>query len=286
MFFLIFFPVCTVDIFHRMVRLRKRLHYAVICDRDRRVSPFISPLDQPGSVRDAIHIAHLCVAVQFHPFHRAGVSPSDTEITALLDPQHRHNRQFPVERVHRRTPFQFQKDARFDRAGQFRHFFIFHENLHADRVGEICDREHEDRTFIADLSAVHVLNPSADHHISQLLFDPCDLNALLIEIAAVKDIRIRRTAASAVVVFPPPETAESPLASVEFFFPGSALDLLSGFFSVLRRGLPGLLSLFFRLVSICGRFRRFVVSLSQALPDLRMGKNAAHLFFHFPLRVF
>ena len=51
-----------------MIGIGKTLYHAVICDGDGAMSPFISTFYDIFSFRDAVHITHFGMAVQFHTF--------------------------------------------------------------------------------------------------------------------------------------------------------------------------------------------------------------------------
>ena len=285
--FLIFLPVGAVNVFHRMVCLRKRLDHAVVRDGNGGMSPLVGALYQLRCVGDAVHIAHLRMAVQLHTFLRAGIPAAFAEITALFDPEHGHDRQLPVKGIHRRASFQLHKSPRLHRRRKFRYFFVFQEDLDADGICEICDRKHKDRTLIPDLPFVHALDSSADHHIADLITDPGDLHAFLIEIPAIEDVRVGRAVTPAVVEFPP------------FGASGKSFSALSLEFSVRRLGrfVPGVFgtfSGFFRPVlrTFAGRSAVLfpaggILPLSgEPLTDPGTRKDTADFFLDLPLGIF
>ncbi len=56
-----------------MVGIRERLHITVIRNGNGFMAPFHGSSDNIFHFRDAVHITHFCMAVEFHPFLRAGV---------------------------------------------------------------------------------------------------------------------------------------------------------------------------------------------------------------------
>ena len=215
MLLLVFFPVGAVDIFHRMVRLGKRLDDTVIRNGNGRMPPFVGTPDQLRRVGDSVHIAHLRMTVEFHPLHRAGISSSDAEIAALFDSHDGHDRQLAVKGIHRRAAFQLHKSSRLYRRGQLRNLLVFQKNFHADGIRKIRDREHENCSLVPDFPLIHALNFSADHNIPDFLPDSCNLHAFLVKVAAVDHIRIERTAILSIVEPTSPEAAGASLVPVK-----------------------------------------------------------------------
>ena len=79
----------TVSFLHCMVGVRKGLDTAVIRHCDGVHAPFFCPLDNILHFGNAVHIAHLCMAVKLHTLYRTVVHALSREILALLDS---HNR--------------------------------------------------------------------------------------------------------------------------------------------------------------------------------------------------
>ena len=78
-------------------------------------APLLGPLDDAFYLGYAVHIAHLCMAVQLHTLHRTRILTAGTEIGDLLDAPDRHNRQIVVKCINRRFSFYFNERAFFDR---------------------------------------------------------------------------------------------------------------------------------------------------------------------------
>ena len=53
-----------------MVRVRECLRHAVVCDGDGRMSPVVGTFYDILHLGDAVHVAHLCMAVQLHALER------------------------------------------------------------------------------------------------------------------------------------------------------------------------------------------------------------------------
>ena len=87
------------QIFPHMVCIRKRLYDTVISDGDGRMAPFPGPFDNILCIRHAVHIAHLRMAVQFHPLPGAVVHPSCGKIGRLFDSRYRAQCQFAVKLI-------------------------------------------------------------------------------------------------------------------------------------------------------------------------------------------
>ena len=82
-----------------MVCIRKRRDNAVIGDRNRLVPPLSGAGDDILDIRDAVHIAHLCMAVQLHSFDRSQIHPFLAEARNLYDPTHGANGDIMVKTV-------------------------------------------------------------------------------------------------------------------------------------------------------------------------------------------
>ena len=80
-----------------MIGVRERLDNAVVGDCQRLVSPGNGGADEILHIGHAVHVAHLRVAVQLHPFLGAGVHPPHPEIRDLLDAHHRTDGQLTVK---------------------------------------------------------------------------------------------------------------------------------------------------------------------------------------------
>ena len=80
-----------------MIGVRERLDNAVVGDRQRLVSPGNGRADEILHIGHTVHIAHLRVAVQLHPFLGAGVHPPHPEIRDLLDAHHGTDGQLTVK---------------------------------------------------------------------------------------------------------------------------------------------------------------------------------------------
>ena len=84
-----------------MIGIGKRLHIAVVGDRDRLVSPFHGALYDILDIRYTVHIAHLVVAVQLHTLLRRCIHADRCKIRDLLDADDRADRKVTVKLVDR-----------------------------------------------------------------------------------------------------------------------------------------------------------------------------------------
>ena len=71
--------------------------------------PGLGPLHNIFYLRDAIHIAHLCVAVKLHPLYRTVVNPLAGKILIFFYPPHRANGQLPVKTINGSQSLQANK---------------------------------------------------------------------------------------------------------------------------------------------------------------------------------
>ena len=193
MIFLVLFAVIADDIVIRMVCLREGLYHPVICDCDGWMSPFVGAFYQHTRIGNAIHITHLCMAVQFHTFFRAVVHPAGGKITDFLDARQGTDRDFMVELVDRGHTFQLQKSTFFDRTADLRHLLVVQEHLYRDRVGKVCDIEHVDGLLVSDLSGFHGGYLSTDRDLTHLSGDGINRDRIIVKISSVDHIRVVRT---------------------------------------------------------------------------------------------
>ncbi len=96
---------------HGMVGIRKGLDTAVIRYRHRVHSPLFGPLNEVLYLGNAVHIAHLGMAVQFHTLDRSIVHAFRRKILAFFNTHNRTDGQLPVETVDVRHAFQPDKLA-------------------------------------------------------------------------------------------------------------------------------------------------------------------------------
>ena len=94
-----FHPIDQLDIRplrNRMIGAWKRLYHSMVRDRDCLMPPGRRFFDDIGNLRNPIHVAHLGVAMKFHPFSDTVIHPCGGEILDLADPAYLLDRQFPV----------------------------------------------------------------------------------------------------------------------------------------------------------------------------------------------
>ena len=82
-----------------MVRVRERLNTAVIRYRQCRHSPLLRPLYQVLYLGNAIHIAHLRMAVELHSLHRGIIHTLGGKVLALLNAHDGTDSQLAVELI-------------------------------------------------------------------------------------------------------------------------------------------------------------------------------------------
>ena len=96
-----------------VVCLRECLYHTVVCDGNGRMSPLIGTLYQSFRLCDAVHVAHLGVAVKLHSLLRTGVHSGASEICNLLDSGNGTNGKLAVETVDGGDALDFQEGAFF-----------------------------------------------------------------------------------------------------------------------------------------------------------------------------
>ena len=124
-----------------MVRIRKRLHTAVIGNSDRIHAPLFGALDDILDLGNTIHIAHLRVAVKFHALDRTVVHPLAGEIFAFLDAGNRTDRQLAVKFINIGNTLNADKLSHLGRCLQIIQRIFPCKDLDADRVGKVGHRK-------------------------------------------------------------------------------------------------------------------------------------------------
>ena len=71
-----------------MICLRESLYCAMICDGNSRMSPGICPCDNILHIGNAVHITHLCMAMQFHTLYRTVIHSAFCKIRNLFNTGH------------------------------------------------------------------------------------------------------------------------------------------------------------------------------------------------------
>ena len=188
--FLVLFSVIADDIVIGMICFRKRLYHSMICDCDRRMSPFVGAFYQNTGIRNPIHITHLCMAVQLHSFFRTVIHPAGGKITDFFYTRQGTDGDLMVKLVDRSHTFQLQEGTFFDRSADLRHLFVVQEHFDRDRIGKVCDIKHVDRLFVSDLSGFHRSYLSADRDLSHLSGDRINGDGIVIEISSIDHIRV------------------------------------------------------------------------------------------------
>ena len=72
-----------------MVCIREGLNAAVVRNSNGGHTPFFRPLDDALYLRNTIHIAHFCMAVQFHTFFQAVVHTLGGKVIGLFNTYNR-----------------------------------------------------------------------------------------------------------------------------------------------------------------------------------------------------
>ena len=136
--------IVFVQTFDVMVRIRECLCNSMIGNCNRRMSPIVCTADNVLRLGYAVHIAHLCMAMQFHPFYRAQVLPSGREISDFFDSGHRTDGQLPVIFINGGDSLYLQISTFFQIAKQLRQLVIPRKHFHHNGVCKIGHRKHQD----------------------------------------------------------------------------------------------------------------------------------------------
>ena len=177
--------ILLVKSFHIMIGIREGLHYAMVRNGDRLMSPVMCPRHKRLRLRYSVHITHFRVAVKLHTLLWAGILPRCRKVTDLTDTHNGTDRQLSIKLINRRHSFDLQKSAFFDSCENLRKLFISREHLYHDRIREICDCKHDDRLLISNLSCLQLQNLSADRNLSHLSDHIGKRNCLVLKIPSI-----------------------------------------------------------------------------------------------------
>ena len=92
-----------------MIGVRERLHHAVVGNCNGRMSPFVGPFYDVLHLGHSVHIAHLGVTVQLHPFFRAFIAAGYGEIRYFFYAGKGAEGQLVIEPVNGGNAFQLNK---------------------------------------------------------------------------------------------------------------------------------------------------------------------------------
>ena len=183
-----------IQILPRMEYIRKCLYHAMICDRDRRMSPFICPLYNIDNIGNTVHITHFGMAVQLYTLLCTVIHSGHGKVFCFLQALN-GNRQILIKAVHGTKSPDKQKSTFFDTFPDIREFFVRTEHLAFHRVRKVCNKEADDRLFITDLSFFYTQHFSAYRDLTHFIQDLIHRNDLTFHIIAIQYIRIVRTPA-------------------------------------------------------------------------------------------
>ena len=96
-----------------MVGISKALYHTVIRDGNGGMSPLIGTFHNVLCLGNTVHIAHLGMAVQFHPLFHGSIHPAGGKIRNPFDTRNRTNRQFMIKLIHHGDSLDFDKTAGF-----------------------------------------------------------------------------------------------------------------------------------------------------------------------------
>ena len=181
-----------VPLVQTVAGVRIGLHHAVIRHSDGRMAPGFGPLDDILHIGDAVHIAHLRMAVELHPLDLASVHAGRTEIRRLLDAHHSSYVQLIVKAVLGREPADLHKHALGNLFLQgFQICLILREHLDMDRVGIIRHSKSDDGSAAADLPLVPAGNLAMDHHLAHLSHQLHQIDDVgIVKVPSVQHVRI------------------------------------------------------------------------------------------------
>ena len=179
-----------ISLVQGVVGVREGLYTAVVRHRDGGHSPFLGPLDDILHLGNAVHVAHLGMAVQLHPLLQTSVHALACEIVALLDAHNGAKGQLSVELVDGGHALDADEGAHVDHALDLLEQLRPHKHFHADGVREVRDVEGQDEFAAAQLPALAGEDLAPQGHLAHLPVDLLDLQEVVLEIAAIEHLRV------------------------------------------------------------------------------------------------
>ena len=178
------------QILPHMVCIGKGLYHSVIRDCNGRMSPPISALYKILCLRDAVHIAHLGVAVKLHSFFQAVVLTGGGKIRYLFHSNDRTYGEFIVKFVNRGDSFEFDKGALFYPLRHLRHLLIVDKNFDGYGIRKVRHIKHQDGLLVSDLPGIKADDLAPDDHLSHFSLYIFYGDGFLLKISSVNHIRM------------------------------------------------------------------------------------------------
>ena len=165
----------------------------MVGDGNGRHPPLLCPLDNILYLRDAVHIAHLGVAVELHPLFQAGIHPLAGKILALFYAHHRSQGQLMVKAVDGGNAADLDEASLHHRLVHILHHLLTGKQFYGNGIGKVRHIKDNNAPLAApQFPLLHCQNLSAYGHLSHLSFNGIDGNEAVIEILSEKHIGIIR----------------------------------------------------------------------------------------------
>ena len=196
-----------------MIGIGKALYYSMICDGYGPVPPFISPLYDILGLGYPVKVAHLGMAVQFHPLMACRIHSHGSKIFYFPDSRQRTDGQFMVELVQQGHALDLDEASRLQRTRQLLHVLVLGKQFHRHGIREIRHVEHDNGSFILDLPGIHLDDLAPENHLAYLSYHILDGHGFLLEIPAVNHVWIiRLLQGTGIAAFSELSTLEASLA--------------------------------------------------------------------------
>ena len=182
--------LCFPQILPHMIGIGERLCHAMIRDGNGRHAPFVCPFYNILRLGNTVHIAHLRMAVEFHPLADAVILAAGAEIGNFLDAHQRTDGQLVVKFIHHGHTLEFHKGAGFDAAGNLCHLVISGKQLDGHGVRKVCHVKDENGLFISDFPFIQIHNHAADSDFSHLSQNFIHAHGLALKVSAIEHIGV------------------------------------------------------------------------------------------------
>ena len=170
----------------------------MIRDCDCLMPPLVRSFDQIFCSGNTIHIAHLCMTVQFHTFLRAGIHSRTAEVSNLFNSGNRTDSKFTVKSVDCRNTFKFQESPFLHRFCYLRHLFITKKHLDHNGICKIRHRKNQNRFFVTDLPCLYIL--TVDNDFAHLTCYGFQIDRITLKISSINHVRIAVPAEAAMEI--------------------------------------------------------------------------------------
>ena len=164
----------------------------MVSNGDGRMPPLISPFHNILCFRYPVHIAHFCMAMQFHPLSDAVVRPARCEIRYLFNAHDGTDGQFVIKLINHGHAFYFYKRTFGNALINFRHLIIAYKYFKGEGIRKIRNIIKKNGFFILNFPFIRFYDFSPDNHLPHFSDNIFDIHRCIIEIFSIYHIRVVR----------------------------------------------------------------------------------------------